>query len=96
MTDTHLKPAPSAIHISPPEDRESYWQPVPANGHIDVALAPHCPLGPVALAACLQVDFVSWNAMLQEQSIGIHYNEGADLLPAARGNLARVRFEPLP
>ena len=46
----------------------------------DVALAPHCPLGPVALAACLQVDFVSHNAMLQEQSIGIHYNQGADLL----------------
>ena len=46
----------------------------------DVGLAPHCPLGPVALAACLQVDFVSWNAMLQEQSIGIHYNEGADLM----------------
>jgi len=46
----------------------------------DVALAPHCPLGPVALAACLQVDFVSWNAVLQEQSIGIHYNNGADLL----------------
>ena len=46
----------------------------------DVALAPHCPLGPVALAACLQVDFVAWNAMLQEQSIGIHYNQGADLL----------------
>ena len=46
----------------------------------DVALAPHCPLGPIALAACLQIDFVSWNAMLQEQSIGIHYNEGADLL----------------
>ncbi|WDS36187.1 galactonate dehydratase [Pseudoxanthomonas sp.] len=46
----------------------------------DVALAPHCPLGPVALAACLQVDFVSHNAVLQEQSIGIHYNQGADLL----------------
>lgn len=46
----------------------------------DVALAPHCPLGPVALAACLQVDFVSWNAMLQEQSMGIHYNRGAELL----------------
>src|SRR5690606_36085433 len=46
----------------------------------DVALAPHCPLGPVALAACLQVDFASHNAMLQEQSIGIHYNQGADLL----------------
>ena len=46
----------------------------------DVALAPHCPLGPVALAACLQVDFVSHNAVLQEQSMGIHYNEGAELL----------------
>jgi galactonate dehydratase len=46
----------------------------------DVALAPHCPLGPVALAACLQVDFISWNAMLQEQSMGIHYNRGAELL----------------
>jgi galactonate dehydratase len=46
----------------------------------DVALAPHCPLGPVALAACLQVDFVSWNAVLQEQSMGIHYNREAELL----------------
>ena len=46
----------------------------------DVGFAPHCPLGPVALAACLQVDFVAHNAVLQEQSIGIHYNEGADLL----------------
>jgi len=46
----------------------------------DVALAPHCPLGPVALAACLQVDLVSYNAVLQEQSMGIHYNRGAELL----------------
>lgn len=46
----------------------------------DIALAPHCPLGPVALAACLQVDFVSHNAVLQEQSMGIHYNQGAELL----------------
>jgi galactonate dehydratase len=46
----------------------------------DVALAPHCPLGPVALAACLAIDFVSYNAVLQEQSMGIHYNEGAELL----------------
>ena len=46
----------------------------------DVALAPHCPLGPVALAACLHVDFVSHNAVLQEQSMGIHYNKGAELL----------------
>ena len=47
----------------------------------DVALAPHCPLGPIALAACLQVDAVSYNAFIQEQSLGIHYNgEGRDLL----------------
>ena len=46
----------------------------------DVALAPHCPLGPVALAACLQIDFVAHNAVLQEQSMGIHYNRGAELL----------------
>lgn len=46
----------------------------------DVALAPHCPLGPVALASCLQLDFVAWNAVLQEQSMGIHYNRGAELL----------------
>jgi len=46
----------------------------------DVGLAPHCPLGPVALASCLQVDFVSRNAVLQEQSMGIHYNRGAELL----------------
>ncbi|HSV57939.1 MAG TPA: galactonate dehydratase [Variovorax sp.] len=46
----------------------------------DVGFAPHCPLGPVALAACLQVDFVAHNAVLQEQSMGIHYNRGAELL----------------
>jgi galactonate dehydratase len=47
-----------------------------ADAH-DVALAPHCPLGPVALAACLQLDAVAHNALIQETSIGIHYNEGA-------------------
>ncbi len=46
----------------------------------DVALAPHCPLGPIALASCLQVDAVAHNAMIQEQSLGIHYNVGNDLL----------------
>lgn len=46
----------------------------------DVALAPHCPLGPLALAACLHVDAVSHNAVIQEQSLGIHYNGTADLL----------------
>ena len=46
----------------------------------DIALAPHCPLGPIALAACLQLDAVSHNAVIQEQSLGIHYNEGNDIL----------------
>jgi galactonate dehydratase len=46
----------------------------------DVALAPHCPIGPIALAASLQVDAVCHNAFIQEQSIGIHYNAGADVL----------------
>jgi galactonate dehydratase len=46
----------------------------------DVAAAPHCPLGPIALAACLQVDASCHNAFIQEQSLGIHYNKGNDLL----------------
>ena len=46
----------------------------------DVALALHCPLGPIALAASLQIDAVSYNAFIQEQSLGIHYNQSNDLL----------------
>jgi galactonate dehydratase len=46
----------------------------------DIAVAPHCPLGPVALAACLQLDAVAYNAVIQEQSLGIHYNTSNDLL----------------
>ncbi|MEL7624204.1 MAG: galactonate dehydratase [Clostridiales bacterium] len=47
----------------------------------DVAAAPHCPLGPIALAACIQVDACCPNAFIQEQSLGIHYNQGGqDLL----------------
>lgn len=44
------------------------------------ALAPHCPLGPVSLAAALQVDFATPNALIQEESLGIHYNQDWDLL----------------
>ncbi|GAA3991826.1 galactonate dehydratase [Thermobifida alba] len=46
----------------------------------DVLLAPHCPLGPVALAASLQIACCVPNFLIQEQSIGIHYNRGADVL----------------
>ena len=46
----------------------------------DVAVAPHCPLGPLALGACLQIAACTPNHALQEMSLGIHYNEGHDLL----------------
>jgi galactonate dehydratase len=46
----------------------------------DVALALHCPLGPIALAANLQLDAICHNAFIQEQSLGIHYNAANDLL----------------
>lgn len=40
----------------------------------DVALAPHCPLGPIAFAACLQIAASTPNFAIQEMSLGIHYN----------------------
>ncbi|MFF0366899.1 galactonate dehydratase [Micromonospora sp. NPDC005087] len=43
-------------------------------------LAPHCPLGPISLAASLQVAFATPNFLIQEQSIGIHYHSGSELL----------------
>ncbi len=46
----------------------------------DVAVALHCPLGPIALATCLQLDACTYNAFIQEQSLGIHYNVANDLL----------------
>lgn len=46
----------------------------------DVQLAPHCPLGPIALAACLQVDFATPNVLIQEQSLGIEYGGSSGLL----------------
>jgi galactonate dehydratase len=46
----------------------------------DVTMAYHCPLGPIALAASLQVAFATPNFLIQEQSLGIHYNQGSDLL----------------
>lgn len=47
----------------------------------DVAIAPHCPLGPIAFASCLQLQFCTPNGLIQESSMGIHYNAGEiDLL----------------
>ncbi len=58
----------------------------------DVQLAPHCPLGPIALAACLQIGFATPNYLIQEQSIGIHYNAGAEVLDYVLDR-APLRFE---
>jgi galactonate dehydratase len=52
----------------------------------DVALAPHCPLGPIALAANVQVDAVSANFTIQEMSLGIHYNAGSEDLTSYMNN----------
>ena len=49
----------------------------------DVAVAPHCPNGPLSLAASLQAGFAATNVVVQEQSVGLHYHEGYDGLPAA-------------
>ncbi|KAG8534103.1 uncharacterized protein KY384_000947 [Bacidia gigantensis] len=43
----------------------------------DVAVAPHCPLGPIALAACMQFAMATSNFVIQEMSLGIHYNTEA-------------------
>jgi len=40
----------------------------------DVAIAPHCPLGPIALAASMQIALSTPNFVIQEMSLGMHYN----------------------
>ena len=50
----------------------------------DVGVAPHCPLGPMALAACFQLALTTPNFVIQEMSLGIHYNVGHDLLSYMR------------
>jgi galactonate dehydratase len=46
----------------------------------DVNVAPHCPLGPITLAASLQLDFATPNFLIQEQSLGIEYAGSNELL----------------
>ncbi|MEU3642021.1 galactonate dehydratase [Lentzea sp. NPDC034063] len=52
------------------------------------SIAPHCPLGPISLAASLQVAFTTPNFLIQEQSAGMHYN-GSD--PSYLVDMAPVR-----
>ncbi|WP_135301872.1 galactonate dehydratase [Haloarcula amylovorans] len=46
----------------------------------DVAVVPHCPLGPVAFAASLQVCFCSQNVLVQEQDLELHDPESSQRL----------------
>lgn len=52
------------------------------------SIAPHCPLGPISLAASLQVAFTTPNFLIQEQSAGMHYH-GTD--PTYLVDMAPVR-----
>lgn len=46
----------------------------------DVGVAPHCPLGPISLAASIHVDATMPNFAIQEMGIGMHYNNtGQDI-----------------
>jgi len=46
----------------------------------DVALAPHCPLGPITFASSIQVDACASNALIQEQSDAIYQPDVEDYL----------------
>ncbi len=58
----------------------------------DMAAAPHAPYGPIALAATIQLDACTPNVFIQEQSLGIHYNQGFDLIDFVR-NKEIFQFE---
>lgn len=60
----------------------------------DVAVAPHCPNGPISLAASLQVACCSGNIVIQEQSLGLHYNRGYAGLPT--GEMFDYLADPAP
>lgn len=46
----------------------------------DIAVAPHAPLGPINLAAAIQLDACTPNAFIQEQSVSMHYNKKNDII----------------
>jgi len=54
---------------------------------MDIGVAPHCPLGPIAFAACLQLGFSTPNFVICEMSWKIHYNDAEhDLLTYIRNS----------
>lgn len=46
----------------------------------DIGVAPHCPLGPLALASSMQLDACTPNFVIQEMSLKMQYNTNGDLL----------------
>jgi galactonate dehydratase len=44
----------------------------------DVAVAPHCPLGPIAFMTCLQLAACTPNVFIQEQVLDVHNVRGSD------------------
>ncbi|KAK9357855.1 enolase C-terminal domain-like protein [Lipomyces starkeyi] len=44
----------------------------------DVGVAPHCPLGPIAFAASLQIAISTPNFLICEMSWAMHYDKGSD------------------
>lgn len=60
----------------------------------DVAVAPHCPNGPISLAASLQVASCAGNVVIQEQSLGLHYHQGYAGLPP--GEMFDYLSDPAP
>ncbi|CAB4715913.1 unannotated protein [freshwater metagenome] len=46
----------------------------------NVDIAPHCPIGPISLAACLQLDFATPNVLIQEQIIGLGHGSKSEFL----------------
>jgi len=60
----------------------------------DVGLAPHCPLGPIALAACMQVAICAPNFVIQEMSWKMHYNVTSEDDPAAEADLHTYMANP--
>lgn len=60
----------------------------------DVAVAPHCPNGPLSLAASLQVASCAGNVPIQEQSLGLHYHQGYGGLPP--GEMFDYLADPAP
>ncbi len=62
---------PDVVHIGGIQNTAAVAKLAEANG---IALAPHCPLSPIAFLACLHVVVSSTAGWILEWSKGIHYN----------------------